>query len=535
MTLGLEQIKRELDKLPPEKRAIIEKDIMAQTKNLKFIPNAGPQTLALLTPADILLYGGSAGSGKSALILGCALSHHTKSLIMRRRYSDLEALTSEICKMNGTRKGFSGSPPPKLRTGDGRLIEFGACNLLGDEEAFQGRQHDLKAFDEVTQFLEQQVRYIMTWNRTVDMDQRTRTIFASNPPTSAEGDWIIPYFGPWLIPNHEFKAEYGELRWVVSDPEGHDFWVPGPEPYQFPDQDKPVIPKSRTFIPGTLADNPYLVATGYAADLDALPEPLRSAMRDGNFMLSRSDAEGQVIPAEWVRAAQARWKANPHPPEGIPMSSIVADCAQGGADENIIQSRYGNWFSSVIAIPGRETPVGTDIAAPILLNRKDLAVIGIDIGGGYGSTTYKALKDNDIKPHAFDGRHSKFLGKTIDGRLKFHNRRSRAYWRLREALDPSQPGGSTMALPVCPKLFADLTAPTFGLSNRGIQVERKKDIKKRLGRSTDRGDGVAMCWDIGPKSSNPRRYIDEAEHGTPRNRASRTPKINRGYPNRRRR
>jgi hypothetical protein len=83
--------------------------------------------------------------------------------------------------------------------------------------------------------------------------------------------------------------------------------------------------------------------------------------------------------------------------------------------------------------------------------------------------------------------------------MKFTNKRTEAYWRFREALDPSQEGGSHVALPDDPKLVADLTAPTFEVTRNGIALESKEDVCKRLGRSTDRGDAVIMAWSAGPK------------------------------------
>jgi hypothetical protein len=503
-------------------------------KTVKFIPNPGPQSDAYYSKADVLLYGGSAGSGKTALLTGLALTQHTHTQIFRRKYSDLGAIAEDLTKMYGSRNGFSQMPRPKLRTNDNRLIEFGACQHASDKEDWQGRPADLKGFDEITQFLEEQFRFIITWNRTTDINQRCRVIGASNPPTSADGDWVIPYWGPWLDPTFENPAESGELRWVVSDPDGKDFWVDGPEPYQFPGQSEPVEPKSRTFIPGKLQDNPYLIQTDYAATLDSLPEPLRSAMRDGNFMLSRSDADFQVIPSEWVRQAQARWRQQP--PPGVPMSCISADTAQGGVDDNVIGWRHDWWFSEQLIIAGKNTPLGTDISGPILTNRADEAEIVIDVGGGYGGSAYKTFKDNGIKCNGYNGA-KKAHGKTRDGKLKFINKRAMDFWRFREALDPSQPGGAKIALPPCAKLAADLTAPTYTLQSNGIKVESKLDIKKRLGRSPDKGDQVIMCWSTGPKGTAGEVLWsgnEDSKHGRSPGAKNPFPKVNLGHKNRRR-
>jgi hypothetical protein len=56
----------------------------------------------------------------------------------------------------------------------------------------------LKAVDEVTECRENQVRFVMGWNRTSDPKQRTRGLLTFNPPTTAEGRWVIDFFGPWL-------------------------------------------------------------------------------------------------------------------------------------------------------------------------------------------------------------------------------------------------------------------------------------------------------------------------------------------------
>src|SRR3546814_3250182 len=61
---------------------------------------------------------------------------------------------------------------------------------------------------------------------------------------------------------------------------------------------------------------------------------------------------------------------------------------------------------------------------------------------------------------------------------------------------------SPIALPPDPMLVADLTAPTFTVPPRGIKVESKEDVCKRLGRSTDRGDAVVMAWSAGLKTPN---------------------------------
>ena len=85
--------------------------------------------------------------------------------------------------------------------------------------------------------------------------------------------------------------------------------------------------------------------------------------------------------------------------------------------------------------------------------------------------------------------------KTKDRTLKFYNKRAEVYWRLREALDPDQEGGSKIALPNDAELFADLTVLTYEVTPQGIKVlPKKEDLVKKLGRSPDAGDAVTIAW-----------------------------------------
>ncbi len=74
------------------------------------------------------------------------------------------------------------------------------------------------------------------------------------------------------------------------------------------------------------------------------------------------------------------------------------------------------------------------------------------------------------------------------------NKRTEAHWRLREALDPDQPGGSPIALPPDQKLAGQLCSVRFTMTPHGIAAEDKISVIKRLGRSPDKADAVVMAW-----------------------------------------
>ena len=61
----------------------------------------------------------------------------------------------------------------------------------------------------------------------------------------------------------------------------------------------------------------------------------------------------------------------------------------------------------------------------------------------------------------------------------------------------SLPLNPSYGLPDDPELRADLTAPTYDVTDRGIRIEGKDDIRARLGRLPGKGDAVVMCLSEG--------------------------------------
>ncbi len=496
----LDDIIYRLRALPAAEAQKIAQDVHAQTASTKWVPNPGPQTEAYYSKADVLLYGGEPGGGKSQLILGLAFNEHQRSLIMRRKYGDLTRLVDDALKINGSRAGFNGSPPPKLKINDAQIIDFAAAHRVGDERDQMGKGRDLLGIDEATHFAESQIRFVMGWNRSEDPKQRCRTVLATNPPLDAQGLWVVKMFAPWLDPKYHNPAKPGELRWVVSDDEGNDRWVEGPGKYEVTVAGalKMVEATSRTYIPASVKDNPYYVASGYEKQLDAMSEPWRSLLM-GGFKTSFQDQPNQIIPTAWVLEAQKRWQERP--PNGVPQCAIGVDCSGGGTDPMVVQARHDGWFARAVVIPAADIPMdrsGAYCAGQVMSFRRDRALVTVDMGGGYGGPTFEHLKTNDIEVRPYKGAEAS-TRRSRDGKLRFTNTRSAALWLFREALDPGQPGGSPIALPDDPEIMADLTAPTFEPTPNGIKAESKEDVCARLGRSTNKGDAVIMAWHEGPK------------------------------------
>ena len=182
------------------------------------------------------------------------------------------------------------------------------------------------------------------------------------------------------------------------------------------------------------------------------------------------------------------------------MTAIGLDVAQGGADCTVLAARHGGWYAPLVRKPGHQTRDGSAVAAQVVALRRDRCPVVVDVDGGWGGDTVSRLKDNGIPVAGFKGANTSHA-KTRDRQLAFYNKRAEAWWRMREELDPGQDGGSVLALPPDASVKADLAAPRWELTARGIKIEDKADIRKRLGRSPDEGDAIVMCLSEGARAA----------------------------------
>jgi hypothetical protein len=503
--------------VPPQERGEATDITWDRTKPFTWTSNPGPQTSAYFCRADELFYGGQAGGGKTDLGLGLALTAHRRALILRRVNKDALKLVERVAEIIGHRDGYNGQLQrwklPGSSLGTERVIAFSGCEYEDDKQRFKGDPHDLIYFDEGTDFLHSQYRFIIGWNRSAKEAQRCRVVVGSNPPTTAEGLWVIKHWAPWLDPMHPRPARPGELRWYTTGPDGDDIEVEGRGPHLV--NGEAVLARSRTYIPARLADNPDLRRTGYAAVLAGLPEELRRAYRDGDFGAGLKDDAFQLIPTGWIEAAQHRWRAGAG--RGTVMTAIGLDIAQGGSDCTVLAARHGGWYAPLVHRPGHETRNGSAVAALVVASRRDRCPVVVDVGGGWGGDTVARLKDNGIPVVGFNGA-NKSTAKTKDRHLAFFNKRAEAWWRMREELDPGQDGGSIVALPPDASVKADLAAPRWELTARGVKIEDKDEIRKRLGRSPDEGDAIVMCMSEGTRAAQAEQR--RSQHGARPDRAN---------------
>lgn len=448
--------------------------------------------MAYYSEADYLFYGGAAGGGKTDLMLGIALLYR-RAVIFRRVFPSLRAIVDRS-RMLYNRGGVEAAKDSyneslhRWKFQNGRSVRFGSLQYEKNVTDFQGQPHDFYGFDEAPEFSEYMIRFVTTWLRPLDIrahlknGRKPRVILAGNPPTTAEGMWIIQFFAPWLDERHPNPAGYGELRFFTTI-DGKDLEV-GPEPFLH--KGELLVPKSRTFIPAKIDDNPELLKVGYKAQLQQLPEPLRSKMLYGDFRAGITDHPMQLIPTDWLRKAMDRWKAREEPKDDPDQCGV--DVARGGRDRTVITPKKGTYVCRPLDYPGKFTTDGDKVSALVLTKTSSRTLVAVDVIG-VGSSAYDSLKRvrKVVAMNASQGTDERDLSRL----LTFKNHRSLWYWRLREMLDPDK--GIDLALPDDTEVLADLSAPHFEVISGVIKVESKDDIMERLGRSPDKGDSIVYA------------------------------------------
>lgn len=484
----LDDILARIQELTPEARKELDQTIAQGTAGLRWIPNPGPQTMAYHSPADELYYGGQAGGGKSDLLLGLALNEHTVSRIFRRQHNDRQALIDRMSQILGTRDGYNGSDHVWRVPGTEKIVRFGALSDPNAWERYQGDPTDLKGWDEITQFRQHEYVTVNAWLRTTIKGQRTRIVAAGNPPLTPEALWVIEYWAPWLDPRHQNPAKDGELRWFTTI-DGESVEVDADWRGVGPSGEE-IKPKSRTFIRASVSDNPDMVEAGYSSTLANLPKHLREALLEGKFNASLEDDAWQVIPTEWVLAAQQRWEQRKHEERG-PMTAVGVDPSGGGADRTVLVPCWGNYIGEPVIEQGLDLKNPRVIAAAIIKVTKDNPQLNIDCTGGWGAGPAEHLESNgfEVVRCIFSA------GSTQRSRCRlfgFANKRAEYYWQAREVLDPDS--GDDVCLPPGRRVIAELTAARYSLRNRkDILIEPKEDVKARLGESPDIGDAIVLA------------------------------------------
>lgn len=263
-------------------------------------PQKGPQEMFLATSADICIYGGAAGGGKTFGLLLEVLRHKNNknfnALIFRRDYNQVTSpggLWDSSKKIYSYVKGCYPLKTPKLHWTfpSGASVNF--AHLGSDEDclSWQGSQITMLGFDELTHFSEYQFFYMLSRNRT-DSGISPYIRATCNPDADS---WVAGFISWWIDQETGYPVpdRSGKVRWMVRINEVIHWYDSIEEAVKaavesgIEEREAARMPKTVTFIASTLQDNKILMANdpGYLANLLALSLVERERLLKGNWKI----------------------------------------------------------------------------------------------------------------------------------------------------------------------------------------------------------------------------------------------------------
>lgn len=278
-------------------------------------PQKGPQTSFVSSTADIVIYGGAAGGGKSFGLLLDPLRHFDNpdfgGVVFRKTSVQVRnegGLWDESMKLYSKLNATPRESVLSWRFPKGMSMSFSALEYEKDILNFQGAQIPWIGFDELTHFTEKQFFYMLSRNRSTS-GAKPKIRATCNPDPAS---WVKKFIRWWLDAEGRYAdpKKAGVIRyfirindkmvWADSAEEIYEIYGRGPE----------IIPKSVTFIPSKLEDNKILMDAdpAYLGNLLALNRVDRARLKDGDW-LARASA-GALFQRNWfpiVDAVPAGW------------------------------------------------------------------------------------------------------------------------------------------------------------------------------------------------------------------------------------
>ena len=280
--------------------------INPKSEEVIFQAQEGKQTAFLSSSADICIYGGAAGGGKTFALLmetvrftenpdfSCIVLRRSKQQVRQKGGLWDESYKfypkyDPLVKPNGT---FLTWTFPS-----GSTVGFSAIQYDKDKYNFDGVQVPLICFDELQHFTEEMFFYMLSRNRSGQCKGIRPYIRATcNPKPNS---WLKRFIRWWLDEEGRYadESKSGVIRWFIRDGD-KIVWADTKEDLikDYPKSN----PLSVTFIPSSLADNPALLKNDpdYEAKIESLPYFERLRLK-GDWKVE--PVGGLVFKKEWIK------------------------------------------------------------------------------------------------------------------------------------------------------------------------------------------------------------------------------------------
>ncbi|MCP4491112.1 MAG: hypothetical protein GY820_27920 [Gammaproteobacteria bacterium] len=262
-----------------------------EAQNVVFKPNPGPQSNFLSASEREVLYGGSAGGGKSYAMLADPLhglnNANFSGLLVRHTTEELRELIQKSQELYPKAvPGIKWSErKSQWTTPQGGRLWMSYLDKDTDVTRYQGQAFNWLGFDELTQWGSPYAwDYMRSRLRSAHAKELGLYMRATTNPGGSGHAWVKKTFIDPSPANQAFWATNIETGETIKFPAGHS------------KAGQPLF--KRKFIPASLFDNPYLAESGdYEAMLLSLPEHQRKQLLEGNWDVN----EGAAFP-EFNRA-----------------------------------------------------------------------------------------------------------------------------------------------------------------------------------------------------------------------------------------
>jgi len=424
---------------------------------LPYAPNPTQGSFhALLTVNSIRLYGGAMGGGKTYAVCGEGISLMCRFPGTRIAYI---RKTRTAIKRTTWRTFLRLLPRELIRSINAQELTVTLHN--GSEAIFLGADiskdpllEDLKSFEAAMIYLE-------------EASQLAEEVFFT--AIQRKDRWVLP--NGTRPPGGLALTTNPEIGWVKST--FYDRWVAG------------TLPAGMSFTPALPSDNPEL-SEQYLRDMRAFLPPSQIARYlEGKW--EAPDDPQALISYAWVRAGM---DADPLEAHEVSQSWLAVDVAYEGDDSSqIVRVRHakdGRWdVEAVLGLQKQDEVVVAEAVERAWLTGGTRDRVIVDANGiGSGVATF--LSRRGLKVVRFkDG-----AGQVRDrDGLSFRNLGDQSMWEVRVGL-----AAGKGALPEDAQLAEELSMRRYRVDpgQKKVEVERKVDFKRRLGRSPDKADAVKM-------------------------------------------